>query len=118
MGGWVDRNKHFLLDTWVAAGNRPGLQGLPGNQEVIQGSHPVVGRGQGPPSPLVRSRGVVILVWAAAVLQSRQSLEGTGVRFGSPPLLQQLETTQHLGLWATLEKGQKAAWTHPSAEAG
>lgn len=71
-----------------------------------------------PPSPLGRSRGVVNLAWAAAGLQKRKWLEGTGERFGSLQLLQRLEMMQHLGWWETLEKGQKAAWTHPSAELG
>ena len=61
---------------------------------------------------------MVTLGWAGAGLQNRQLLEGTEERFGSLQLRQQLEMKQHWGWWETLEKEQKAAWTHPSAELG
>lgn len=80
--------------------------------------HPAVKRVRVPPPPLGRSRGVVTPGWAGAEPQSRQLLGGTGERFGSLQLLQLPEMTQHWGWWETLEKGQKAAWIHPSAGLG
>lgn len=117
-GEWEAQHKHFPQDTWVEEDSRQGLLGLQGNPVVRQWLHPAVRRALVPPPPLGRSRFVVTLGWAEAGLQNRQLLEGTGVRFGSLLLLQQLEMMQHWGWWGTLERGQKAAWTHPSAELG
>lgn len=89
-----------------------------GNQAVRQGLHPAVRRVLVQQAPLGRSRGVETLGWAVAGPQDRQRMEGTGERFGILRLLQQLEMKQHFDWWGTLEKGQKAAWTHLSAEQG
>lgn len=117
-GEWEAQHKHFLLDTWVGEGSKLGLQDLQSNLEVRQGLRPAVKKVPVPPFPLERNKGVVTPGWAGAGLQNRQLLAGTGERFGSLQLLQQLEMMQHWGWWGTLEKGQKAAWTHPSAEPG